>query len=707
MSLSNLKITYKLLLLVGLMSAVTAGIGAMSIINLQRLETNGNEIELAGREALTGARLNQNILILSRSEFRIAANPTEAELKEVQGIVTAQRTLLDERFKTLKATADAEQAVLLAAIDRAYGAYLPELEDTFATARQRGAEVQQSEAQAAIRASAMTSRAAAETLFEAVRAYSTYTEEKARRISQTASASTEHIKLLMLVAIAVGVGLGLGGGYLLATYGIVRPLARAVDGLRGLAAGRLDIAIFGLGRKDEIGVIAATLQVFKDNAIAKQRMDEAEQLRLSAERQASDDLRRREAAIGQEIAALIDSVSQGDLAQRIDLAGKDGFYRVMSEGVNRLTQTIAVVIADLSEVLSALAQGDLNQRIDKDFRGAFATVKTNVNATADKLAEVVGQLESATDAIANAAAEVSGGNTDLSERTEQQASNLEETAAALEQLGATVRTSAENAQRANVMVVEARKDAESGGAVADAAVESIKQIEESSRKISEIIGVIDEIAFQTNLLALNAAVEAARAGDAGRGFAVVAQEVRVLAQRSAQASREIKALILSSGAQVQNGVAMVTKAGAALTGIVQGVQHVAGLIGEIAGASREQTTALDEINAAVAQMDETTQKNAGLVEETTAAARAMSEQADNLRLLMGFFTLDRPAGELRAASPGRPARVPRTDQTSPAPTPVGPVKGARKQTRMPVRPKPADGALRHAGDPTEAAWKEF
>ena len=444
---------------------------------------------------------------------------------------------------------------------------------------------------------------------------------------------------------------------LITARSIVRPVVQMTGTMTELAAGNLAVDVPALENRDEIGLMAKAVLVFKDNAVEKKRMDEAERERLEAERRAAEAQRAREQAIGEEIAGLIDAVSKGDLDRRIDLAGKDGFYKTMSQGINRLTDTVEAVIADLGEVLSALAQGDLNRRVTRDYQGAFEQVKTDVNATSTRLAEIVGQITQAAETIAAAAAEVSLGSSDLADRTEQQASSLEETAASMEELGATVRSNAENAQRANVMAAQARGSAESGGGVAGSAIEAMRRIEESSRKITDIIGVIDEIAFQTNLLALNAAVEAARAGDAGRGFAVVAQEVRQLAQRSAQASKEIKGLILDSDAQVKDGVDLVSKAGDALQGIVSGVQQVATLIAEMASASAEQATALDEINSTVANMDEMTQKNAALVEETTAAAQAMSGQAGDLKSLVGFFKFEQAAGYGYAAAPRAPVAV--------------------------------------------------
>jgi len=404
------------------------------------------------------------------------------------------------------------------------------------------------------------------------------------------------------------------------------------------------------------------------------------------------------------------------------MAGKDGFYKTMSEGINRLTDTVEAVIADLAEVLSGLAQGDLNKRVARDYQGAFQRVKDDVNATSVKLSEIVGQITQAAETIAAAASEVSTGSTDLSDRTEQQASSLEETAASMEELGATVRSNADNAQRANKMADDARKAAESGGTVAGSAVSAMKRIEEASRKITDIIGVIDEIAFQTNLLALNAAVEAARAGDAGRGFAVVAQEVRNLAQRSAQASKEIKALILDSDGQVREGVELVKKAGGALDGIVSGVREVASLISDMASASTEQATALDEINATVAQMDEMTQKNAALVEETTAAAQAMAGQAADLKDLIGFFSFDQHVETTRRPAfqrTERPVYVSAVSTAKATPSrvikPVGhqPRKAGAPAGKQPGGSRPEasgdtqTGALKRVTDGKDEDWTEF
>ncbi|MDR3526291.1 MAG: methyl-accepting chemotaxis protein [Rhizomicrobium sp.] len=300
-------------------------------------------------------------------------------------------------------------------------------------------------------------------------------------------------------------------------------------------------------------------------------------------------------------------------------------------------QEQAVVVDVLDAALKKLAAGDLTSRIDNALDGGYEEVRQNFNIAVDRLQETLRTVTQDATSISSGAGEISQATDDLSRRTEQQAASLEETAAALEEITATVKTTASNARQAHASVKEAKATAEDSGRVVGTAIAAMDSIAQSSKKITDIIGVIEEIAFQTNLLALNAGVEAARAGDAGRGFAVVASEVRALAHRSSDAAKQIKVLIHTSGDHVDSGVKLVAETGGALERIVGQVTQINAIVGEIAMAAEQQSTGIGQVNAAVSQMDQVTQQNAAMVEQTTAASRQLAGEARSLSEAVSFF----------------------------------------------------------------------
>ncbi|MFN7010474.1 MAG: methyl-accepting chemotaxis protein [Allorhizobium sp.] len=452
----------------------------------------------------------------------------------------------------------------------------------------------------------------------------TITEEAISHADSVSSASIYATAGSVLVAVLVA-----GAAAFLSFVRVARPITDITHAMNNLAAGDTAREIPFGGRKDEIGEMAAAVSVFRSNAMERARLErQAEETRglSEQERVAREEQKAREAA---EVQFAVDQLAQG---------------------------------------LSRLSDGDLAAKIDVAFAGQLDALRVNFNQSVAKLQDAmraVGENARAIDAGAN---EILSAADDLSRRTEQQAASVEETAAALEQVTTAVKDSSVRAEEAGALVAHTREGAERSGQVVRRAVAAMHEIEKSSGEISNIIGVIDDIAFQTNLLALNAGVEAARAGDAGKGFAVVAQEVRELAQRSANAAKEIKALITTSGDQVRNGVELVGETGRALEKIVGEVQEINRNVGAIVTSAREQSTGLLEINTAVNTMDQGTQQNAAMVEQQTAASHSLAQQAASLMALMGQFKLD--AGQaMSAAQSAQPVRT-ATPASRPAPSPA-------------------------------------
>ncbi|MBA4794590.1 MAG: HAMP domain-containing protein [Phenylobacterium sp.] len=430
--------------------------------------------------------------------------------------------------------------------------------------------------------------------------------------AKTVDAPARNLAIGLLLGGVVIIGAVLACLMLAVRKMVAQPLSRLVRSVQALASGRYDEPVAASDGQDEIAQIGRALE----------------------------DLRH-------------------ELADGVKARGEQEALRTATEAERRSNQAEqertareqAIVVEALQGALSQLSKGDLRARISAAFSTEYAQLKTDFNAAAASLEQAVSAVASKTGAITAAAAEISSAADDLSRRSEQQAASLEETAAALDEITATVNRTAQGAGQARSAVASAKASAEESGAVMRSAVEAMEQIEQGAREIGQIISVIDEIAFQTNLLALNAGVEAARAGEAGRGFAVVASEVRALAQRSADAAREIKQLISTSSTQVEAGVSLVARTGEALSGIVAQVNEINALVAEIAGSAQEQATGLAQVNTAVNQMDQMTQQNAAMVEQSTAASGALAGEANELKRLMGQFQVG------SVAAPASPARL--------------------------------------------------
>ena len=481
--------------------------------------------------------------------------------------------------------------------------------------------------------------------------------ELARKASTEAQAAASRTALIAtIVGLISALVIAVIAGFV-ATRSIVRPIFTMIGYMQKLMAGDTDIKVASAERKDEFGKMGQAIVAFRDAAIEKVRVEqEAIANRSMSEQERAE----REAEKARE-------------------AAED-----------------AQAIGALGQGLSAMSNGDLTYRIEIDFNPKTAQLKADFNAAISQLQQAVSVVVNNVSGIRSGAGEISQAADDLSRRTEQQAASLEETAAALDEITATVNKTASGARQASDVVQAARGDAEKSGIIVRDAVQAMTAIEGSSTQINQIIGVIDEIAFQTNLLALNAGVEAARAGEAGRGFAVVASEVRALAQRSAEAAKEIKTLISASTGQVGSGVKLVGETGEALQRIVDRVAEIDSLVTEIAASAQEQAVGLAQVNTAVNQMDQVTQQNAAMVEQSTAASHSLAQEAESLQASVAQFRVG--ASSPRAAAP-TPVRTP-VPVAKPAPRSSHMVAALKTIGRAGAAPRPQVTAA-------EDGWEEF
>jgi methyl-accepting chemotaxis protein len=452
----------------------------------------------------------------------------------------------------------------------------------------------------------------------------------ATAMSNAVYASEAAAALALVVAIALS---------LIIARSINSPIAALTSVMGKLAENQLDTDIPGTTLDNEIGSMAKAVNVFKQNAI---------KIRNLAQQEAA--LQEEKAELQSNIAGVVSAAVAGDFTKRITKHYDNPDLDAFALNVNTLVTSVDQSISETKRVLSALSQGDLTETMAGTYQGVFAELQTHVNETMATLRSLMQQVRQSADVINGGADEIRQASNDLSRRTETQAASLEQTSSALEEITVAVKTSTERAQESSNMVTDARQYAENSANVVKDATAAMSRIEQASNEITHIINVIDEIAFQTNLLALNAGVEAARAGEAGKGFAVVAQEVRELAQRSATAAKDIKALITKSSNEVETGVKLVTSTGEALWSIQQKVVGIAAQVTSIATAANEQSTGLSEVSTAVNQMDQVTQQNAAMVEEAAASTSKLADETINLLNLISRFKVDASDHIMRRAA---------------------------------------------------------
>jgi len=489
--------------------------------------------------------------------------------------------------------------------------------------------------------------------------------DDAQTAMQALAQNTQDTIRFTLGLMVVGLIMVALGGFFGIRAWIVQPLATLRGSMERLARGELNLRV-DTARRDELGTMGGAVMVFRDQAEEKLRLE-----KLAAAAQAQAEAER----------------TRGEAAREATAAEQ------------------AQVVESVADGLERLSAGDLLYRLTNAFAPEYEKLRGDFNQAVEILQKTMQSIAANTHGVRSGAAEITKSSDDLARRTEQQAASLEETAAALDEITATVGKTATGASEARDVVNNAKTDAERSGAVVEEAVTAMQGIETSSKQISNIIGVIDEIAFQTNLLALNAGVEAARAGDAGRGFAVVATEVRALAQRSADAAKEIKTLISASGAQVSAGVKLVGETGNALNRIVEQVNRLSVLIRDIASSAQEQATGLAEVNSAVNQMDQVTQHNAAMVEESTAASHALAAEAEELAKLVAQFRIGEAAG--RAAPRVERTPPPKARRALSTPGHQASASAPSTASRLPAAKIGKFVALPGGAAPDAGDWDEF
>ena len=627
MNFRNIPILQKLVLTVLLMGVVAVAIAAVGWRELNAMSNTMNRVgakEVAAREAMD---LRMDVIAISRMTYQLVLDPASTDF-----VAQADRrmTEMKGRFPIIEAAADETELQQLAAVKPVMDAYFAKINDMLAVAAVQPLD------QAALNASLAEALAAQLVVTDTIKIYSTYSGELMGTMRADAEASAFTAMVTLAIAAVVGIVAGLALSLFIGGRTIVRPVRQLTQTMSELADGKLDVGITHADAKDEIGAMARAVEVFRQNAKRVAALSAEEAARNLSVVERADMM----AMLQSELASVMKAASAGIFDKRVPTDFSDDELNHLADSVNGLVETVDRGLSETGNVLSAIANTDLTQRVTGQYEGAFGALKNNTNAVAEKLADIVNQLRNTSRTLKTATGEILAGANDLSERTTRQAATIEETSAAMEQLATTVMENAKRAQDANGNAGKVTVSAEQGGEVMAQANQAMERITTSSAKISNIIGLIDDIAFQTNLLALNASVEAARAGDAGKGFAVVAVEVRRLAQSAASASADVKVLIEQSAKEVQDGSRLVGEAADRLNLMLDGVRASSGLMEGISRDSQEQSTGITEVSIAVRQMDEMTQHNAALVEEMNAAIEQTENQATQLDAIVDIFKVE-------------------------------------------------------------------
>ncbi|WCJ61898.1 methyl-accepting chemotaxis protein [Agrobacterium tumefaciens] len=644
----NASIRTKILSLILPLCIVGLGAVAFMATRYKEADTLNSKFITSDNAALVQlAQANRNLVALGYSAYQIMAYDAKGpEIKGAKDAYENAKRRLFERLNTVKSIFPEEAAEMDSFIARS---------KAIVAMTDKAVELGLSDRNMEAAAQLLTADAAMKSASAAVTAQLEKLEKGVAVEAEQMTVEANSIIVTSLVVVGVAFTANIILALFVAARGITAPIARLRERMASLAGGETAAEIDGMDRKDEVGQMAVAVQVFRENAI--------ERIRLEQETEANR------------------SMSEKDRIEREQQKAREA-------------ADVKFAVDNLAAGLSKLSDGDVSYRIDQPFTATLDGVRNDFNMSAEKLQSALTRVAQNAGGIGAGANEIKSAADDLAKRTEQQAAAVEETAAALEEITTTVRDSTRRAQEAGQIVGRAKAGAEQSGEVVRRAVIAMEQISKSANEISNIIGVIDEIAFQTNLLALNAGVEAARAGEAGKGFAVVAQEVRELAQRSASAAKEIKALITTSNDQVQQGVQLVGDTGKALATIVSEVQEINRHVVSIVESAQEQSSGLQQINTAVNQMDQDTQKNAAMVEETNAASHNLAKEVASLNQLLSQFRLAEGAYQQKSQ-----------------PAPVRSAAGSDRSVASPVRALGRKLASAFSGnaalDTSKGDWQEF
>ena len=623
-----MKIRTRISLIVAVMGLVVCAVGGLAIYATVAFTERVQQLEVASQRAFNGERLNRLVTAVVMDSRGIYASPdVEAAAQFSEGVLKS----LDRMDLLLAEWRPLVDANGVQAFDTLVARAAEFREFRTETARLGTVDPREANTQGNNednRANRKAYQAEIDAVVEA-------DQVQFQSIKADLDGFQRLIVPVLFGATLLGLVAGVGAALYVGTRYVSRPLSRVTETMARIAEGDFTAEVPYAGEKNEVGQMAAAVQVFKENGVRVAEMNEDERARHQKAAERAAIMENFQASFDGVVAATL----RGDLGQRIDAHFEDEDIERIAANFNRLMDTVSKGLSEAGDVLSALAEADLAKRMEGTYEGEFARLKDNTNTVAEKLTEIVSQLKKTSFDLKTATGEILSGTNDLSERTTKQAATIEETSAAMEQLASTVLANAEPAGGASDNARQVTAVAEEGGQVMLSANEAMGRITESSAKISNIIGLIDDIAFQTNLLALNASVEAARAGDAGKGFAVVAVEVRRLAQSAASASAEVKALIEQSASEVRTGSKLVADAAGKLETMLEAVRGNRELLEGIARDSREQASAIEEVNTAVRTMDEMTQHNAALVEETNAAIEQTEAQAVELDRIVAVFSL--------------------------------------------------------------------